>query len=206
MGKLCSMARFMRAGRKEIILSEGETVHGFYVILSGQVRIFKTGSDGRMQVLHILGAPFSFAEAALFLPCFPATVQTTRRTQLAFINKGSFLKVLGSDRQMALSIISSLSFRLKHLTDTIESLTLMNVPARLAAHILALTPDPGQTRGISSPFSKTALAGLLGTTKETLSRILKKLSRSRILLFRGRTILVLDRKRLEDIVRGSLKY
>jgi CRP/FNR family transcriptional regulator len=202
---ICKAAKFVRAGRKEVIFTEGEVAAGFYVVLSGQVKLFKTGPDGRMQVLHILGAPASFAEAVLSLPVYPATAQATRKTQLAFIRKDAFIKLVQSNRRMSVSIIASLARWLRILSDKVETLTLRTVAGRLAGYILAL--DSGQRRKptstITLPLSKTALAGLLGTTKETLSRTLADLSHSGILRVKGSEIVIADRKGLERAAKES---
>lgn len=205
--KICAIAKFERAGKKDIVFSEGQPVRGFYVILSGQVRLFKTGPNGRMQILHILGAPSSFAEALLFIPRYPATAQATKKTQLAFISTRSFEKLARSDIQVVLAVIASMGRWLKHTTDLIENLTLKNVSERLAGYVLALNAEKSgaRTAPLTSPLSKTALAGLLGTTKETLSRTLKKFSHSKILLFRSSKIAILDRRKLEGIARSTTK-
>lgn len=196
--KVVRASRFVRAGRKETLFAEGSPVEGFYVVLSGQVKVFKTGPDGKAQVLHILGAPMSFAEASLFMPRYPATAQAVRRSQLAFVDRALFLRLAERDHRLLLAIIASLSRWLAQMADRIESLTLKTVPGRLAGYVLSLKPEKGRLR---SPLSKTALAGLLGTTKETLSRTLRRFDRT--LAIRGAEIRVLDKARLERLSRGQ---
>ena len=201
--KVLATARFVRVARKETIFAEGAPAKGFYVILSGEVKVFKTGPDGKAQILHILAAPASFAEASLFMPRYPATAQAGRGTQLAFIDRGLFLRLAETDKRLLLTVMVSLSRWLVHMTERIESLTLKSVPGRLAGYVLGLEPERKSQDRLRSPLSKTSLAGLLGTTKETLSRTLRKFSRSRIMIFRGPEIRLLDRPRLERVARGE---
>lgn len=206
--KILSAARFVRAARKETLFAEGTPSRGFYVILSGQVKVFKTGPEGKAQVLHILGAPASFAEASLFMPHYPATAQALRGTQLAFIDRRLFLRLAEKDIRLLLAIIASLSRWLGLMAERIESLTLRSASGRLAAYVLSLRAEAGpgalgRAGTLRSPLSKTGLAGLLGTTKETISRTLNKLARSKVLLFRGRELRILDAAKLERIAAGG---
>ncbi|MBI4669795.1 MAG: Crp/Fnr family transcriptional regulator [Elusimicrobia bacterium] len=207
LSKICSIAAIKRFAKKEIIFYEGDPAGGFFVVLSGQIKIYKAAPDGKIQVLHILGAPSSFAEATMFMGRYPATAQAARKSKLAFFEKNLFLNLAEKDSRLVLSIIVSLSRWLQHMTNMIESLTLKSVPARLGAFVLELdsTAQKDAKGALPSPLSKTALAGLLGTTKETLSRMLQKFSKSRVFLFRGQAITILNRKKLEAVAQGLEK-
>ena len=92
---------------------------------------------------------------------------------------------------------------LSHMRNALTDLTLKEVPARFASYVLSLPVEPG--RPISVTISKTTMAQMLGTTKETFSRMLARLAQARILTFRGRLIRVQNRQRLEAIARGDQK-
>ena len=79
------------------------------------------------------------------------------------------------------------------LTDS----TTKEVPARFASYVLSL-PEP-----LTVSISKTTVAQMLGTTKETFSRLLHRLARARILTYRGNQIKILNRKRLAAIAAGA---
>ena len=72
---------------------------------------------------------------------------------------------------------------------------------RFAGYVLGLSPE--QERNITVSVSKTTVAQKIGTTKETLSRLLARLARRRILTYRGHQLCILNRFRLEAIARGD---
>jgi CRP/FNR family transcriptional regulator len=92
---------------------------------------------------------------------------------------------------------------LSHMRNALTDLTLKEVPARFASYVLSLTAEPGKPVPVT--ISKTTMAQMLGTTKETFSRMLARLAQARILTFRGRLIRVQNRQRLEAIARGDQK-
>ena len=53
--------------KKGVLFSEGEEAKGFYVILTGKIKLYKVSSEGKEQILHVVASPDAFAEAALFL-------------------------------------------------------------------------------------------------------------------------------------------
>jgi CRP/FNR family transcriptional regulator len=92
---------------------------------------------------------------------------------------------------------------LTKMRDALSDLTLKEVPGRFASYVLSLPVKPGQPLKVS--ISKTTLAQMLGTTKETLSRLLARLAQHRVLTYRGNLIRILNRARLEKIARGDEK-
>jgi CRP-like cAMP-binding protein len=89
------------------------------------------------------------------------------------------------------------------MRDTLTDLTLKEVPGRFASYVLSHVEGNGQL--ITVRVSKTTLAQILGTTKETFSRLLHRLAQARILTYRGNQIKILNRRRLEAIAGGEEK-
>ena len=87
------------------------------------------------------------------------------------------------------------------LRNALTDLTLKEVPARFASYVLSLPAQPEQPICIN--VSKTTLAQMLGTTKETLSRLLARLSKQRVLTYRGNQIRISNRARLEKIASSD---
>ena len=83
--KIRAIASLRQVRKKEILFSEGEEARGFYVILSGKVKLYKISPEGKEQILHVVGAPDTFAEAALFLEgSYPAFAEVLSDSQLLF--------------------------------------------------------------------------------------------------------------------------
>jgi len=87
----------------------------------------------------------------------------------------------------------------------IENLSLKEVPARLAAYILTLSKEQKNKKQVILPISKVQLSNLIGTTPETISRILKKMMASSYIEVKTKTILIKDREGLLELSEsGSL--
>ena len=185
----------------QLIFTEGEVSRGFCVLAAGTVKIYRLGPDGRERIIHVVAAGDSFAEAAMFMTAYPATAEALSTATVLWIEKNGFKQLLGHDSKLSFKIIGALVQRLNHLRNVLTDLTLKEVPARFASYVLSLPAQPGQP--IRSNISKTTLAQMLGTTKETFSRLLARLCQHRVLTYRGNLIRVGNRTRLEKIASGD---
>ncbi|HVM60304.1 MAG TPA: Crp/Fnr family transcriptional regulator [Verrucomicrobiae bacterium] len=187
----------------QTVFHEGDASRGFFLIASGAVKIFRVGADGRERVLHVVEAGESFAEAAMFMEAYPATAETLGPSTIVFIEKNGFRQLLLRDPHLSFKIMGALVRWLSHMRNALTDLTLKEVPARFASYVLSLPAEPGAP--IRVTISKTTMAQMLGTTKETFSRLLARLAQARILTFRGNVIRVQNRRRLEAIAQGDEK-
>ncbi len=193
--------------RGRLIFSEGDPGNGFYVIISGRVKIFKLSLDGKEQILHILGPGEPFAEVAVFTgSTYPANAMALEKSRIFFFPREAFTKLIGSHPSLAMNMLATLSWRLKQFTHMIEDLSLKEVPGRLAAYILMTSvQDDEEADKVTLSISKTQLASFLGTIPETLSRILSKMNRQGFVGVDGAVITILDRDRLEDLAEGEIR-
>jgi len=192
---LLSILRIRKFEKGEILFEEGAVAEGFYIVAAGKAKVYKLSPDGRERILQVVQTGNSFAEAAIFDDGrYPAFAETLQPSTLLFFPKREFLDLLHQHSRLAINMIAGLSRFLRQFTVQIEDLTFRDVPARLARYLLSLG-HPG-TRSVSLPVSKTQLASNLGTTSETLSRTLRKLSDDEVIHVKGKIIEILDADRL----------
>lgn len=192
--------------RNQPIFSEGDEAKGLYIVVSGRVKVYKLSFDGKEQILHILGAGEPFAEVAVFTgSSYPASSMTMEKSRLFFIPRQQFYDLLGQNPSLAMSMLATLSLRLRQFSNMIESLSLKEVPGRLATHLLLLSDQDGGTDAIRLPIAKTQLASYLGTIPETLSRILAKMTAGGYIKTEGALITLCNRDGLEDLAEGMVK-
>ncbi len=187
----------------QFIFGEGARTRGFFLIVAGVVKIFRVGPDGRERVLHVVEANESFAEAALFMEEYPASAEALAATTVVMVDKAGFKQLLARDPKLSFKIMGALVRWLSHMRNALTDLTLKEVPARFASYILSLPAASGQP--IKIAISKTTVAQMLGTTKETFSRLLHRLAQHKILTYRGTQVKVLNRRRLQQIAAGEEK-
>ena len=194
---------FLRRDRGSIVFMEGDPAEGFFILLSGRVRIYKTSPDGREYTLHQITPGQVFAEAAIFDGRgYPANCAALEGSTMAFVPRREFTALLARHPQIALKIISALSAWLREFTRKLEELSLKEVPARLAAYLVDLSRKAGSLR-VTLDSSKTELAARLGTISATLSRSLKKLSSAGVIAVDGSLVDILDLDRLSEIAAGG---
>ncbi len=189
----------------ETIFGEEDEGTGFYVVLSGRVKIFKLSPEGKEQILHIFGPGEPIGEVAVFTGRrFPASAEALEETRAFFFARKEFMDLIRRDPSLALNMLAVLSQRLRKFSSLIEDLSLKEVPGRLAAYLLYLAEGKKGKSEVILEISKNQLASLLGTIPETLSRILAKLSREGFIKSNGpRQIQLLDRKGLEELASGE---
>src|SRR5215467_5398303 len=115
----------------QMVFTEGDSCSGLYVVASGHVRIYKTSSSGREQVLSIDGPGSSVAELPVFDGGnYPASVSTMDEATLLFISKQDFQELCLAHPQVALKVLRVVGARLRRLVGIIEELSFTTVRHR----------------------------------------------------------------------------
>ncbi|PIE75174.1 MAG: transcriptional regulator [Deltaproteobacteria bacterium] len=188
-----------------MIFFEKDDADGFYMVKKGKVKIFKMSDEGKEQILHIFGDGDSFGEAAVFSGHkFPANAQAITNAEILFIKKKDLIKIFQKEPSTAMNIISMLAIKLKEFTILVENITLKEIPERLASYIITQEKIQGEKNLIELEFSKGQVAKIIGTTQETFSRVIKKLSTANIIEIDKKKIKISDKKMLEDIAQGII--
>ncbi|MGA1863703.1 MAG: Crp/Fnr family transcriptional regulator [bacterium] len=205
MEELTSIARKKVFSKGKVIFLEGTESNGFYIVISGNVKIYKLSPEGKEQILHFFGPGEPFGEVPAFTgDRFPAYAEAIKETQVLFFPKDAFVALIRNDPSLALNMLAILSRRLQRFTNVIENLSLKEVPGRLAAYLLYLSESKNRDDELSLDISKGQLASLLGTIPETLSRILTRMAKQGVINSDGkRHMKILDRKGLEKLANGE---
>jgi CRP/FNR family transcriptional regulator, dissimilatory nitrate respiration regulator len=202
--ELAEIAAEKRFTRSQTIFSEGDEGEGFYIVISGRVKIFKMSPDGREQILHILGPGELFGEVPVFAGArFPANAQTMEESMVFYFSRNALVSLIEKNPSIAMGMLSVLSRRLRMFASLIDDLSLKEVPGRLASYLLYLSRKEKGSEDIELDITKGQLASILGTIPETLSRILAKMSAQGIIESDGPRIRITDRQGLEDLASGS---
>jgi len=189
--------------RGSTIFNEGDPGSGFYVAVSGRVKIFKLSADGKEQILHIFGPGEPFGEVPVFEGRnFPAHAVALETCVCLYFPRPAFIELIKNNPSLALAMLGVLSRRLRTFTVLVDNLSLKEVPARLAAHLLYLSEIKDGTDSLDLDISKGQLAALLGTIPETLSRILGRMVKQGLIESAGSRVKLLDREGLEELTEG----
>lgn len=201
LGAICS-ERFYRKG--EAIFAEGKKADGFFVVCSGRVKVYKVSFDGREQILHVFDAGNILGEVPVFAGgAYPAHAEALTDVEALFIPRHAFIRLIQEDSGLALTMLAVLSRKLRHFTALVESLSLKEVPGRLASYLLYLNERNPAADTVDLDLSKTHLAAVLGTIPETLSRIFSKMVAAGLIEMQGRSIHIKDREGLVALAQGE---
>ncbi len=197
--EIANLAVLKNFKRGESVFFEGDPGEGFYMVVSGKVKIFKTSISGKEQILHIFSRGEPFGEVPVFhgLP-FPANATALEKTSLLFFPRKRFVELVHTMPSLVMNMLAVLSMRLRRFAGQIENLSLKEVPARLAGYLIYLSEEQKSPDKVVLEISKGQLASLLGTIPETLSRIFAKMSEEGLIKVNGKEIELLDREGLEQ--------
>jgi CRP-like cAMP-binding protein len=162
------------------IVEEGLEGDFMYLLCEGRVKVVKLSDDGREKILEMLDAGAFFGEMAL-LDRAPrsASVKTLTPVRLLALSRADFLDVLRCSPDLAIALIRELSLRLRRIDEQASSLSFQRVKERAMALFdrLALDPVVGQERRATPPLTHQQIADMIGTSRETVTRVVKRLKR-----------------------------
>ena len=194
--------------RNEVIIVEGEIVAGLYVVVEGNIRAYRTGADGREQVIHVEGAGGTFAEVPVFDDgVHPSTVAADSDALVLLIKKNDVRDLCLEHPDIALAALRVLATRLRHCAELAETLSLHEVGQRLARFFL----EQARTNGVNTPegtvvqlkLSREQIAARLGSVREVVSRATARMQKNALVRASGRELLVPDMKKLSDYADGA---
>jgi CRP/FNR family transcriptional regulator/CRP/FNR family cyclic AMP-dependent transcriptional regulator len=152
--------------------------------------------DGREVILSLLGEGAVFGELSL-LDGKPrsANVVATQDMELYMVRRADFLQLIYKVPQIAVGLLAELAARLRKTDRKIEGLALLDVTNRISETLLQLADEQGTEieLGVTLASRPThqQLANMSGTTRETVSRVLKRLEGQGYISAEGRSITIL---------------
>ncbi len=191
------------------IFLQGDPGEEMYLVLEGKVRISFESLSGRDITLAILGEGNFFGDMAL-LDGQPrsASVYAESACQMLVLRRVDFHSFLENSPAAAKSLLAFLSLRLRKSNDKLQDLALKTVRQRLAAILIELAAKEGEEESdgrivLAKTVNHRILAGLLGTSRETISRMAAELRELNLVEQRGRRIVVLDVNGLREVVEDG---
>lgn len=182
---LADVAQVRTLNKGDVLFQENQSGDTFFVVIRGRIRLYKTAADGREAVIKIAGPGESFAEVVLFETTrYPVTASALTDAMLLQIRRLDLHQML-DHREFRNDFIAMLMRKQRYLAERIRDITTQTPEQRLL-HFLAAEFGPGPVMEI--PIAKKHMAAALDITPETLSRIIRRLTRQRVLEWKGRRV------------------
>jgi CRP-like cAMP-binding protein len=198
--RVAAGTRELRVKRGDILFQKGDSSRGFHIVVYGQVKLMLITPQGDEKVIEIMGPGQSFGEAVMFMDRpYPVTAAVLVDSMLLHVAKDVVFEEIDRDPVFARRMIAGLSRRLHHLIADVESYLMHSATQRVIGYLLR--PDheheasAGQTL-VTLPASKSVIASRLNITPEHFSRVLHDLTEARLIEVTGRSVNILDMKRL----------
>ncbi len=163
------------------IICEGDVGDAVYFLLSGKAKVCLYGEGGREIVLSILEEGDMFGEMAI-LDDKPrsANVEATKDVECLYVSKDAFLNYLGTHHKVYIRFLGYLTARLREATRKIGGLALLDVCGRIAHTFMGMVKEEGTAStqrvvAIERPTHEE-IAAMIGSSREVVSRALKKMS------------------------------
>ncbi|MRG28724.1 Crp/Fnr family transcriptional regulator [Laceyella tengchongensis] len=184
--KLWEIVGIRHCHKKEIIFREGATKTAIYIIQSGMVKTYKTDDQGHEQIVCLLRQGDMFPHTGFFnqLP-YPATAETIDQTVLISIPVEPFEQVMLSNPTMAVKVMRVMGNKILDLQKQLHEYVGHDVQQRAVTFLLDLADKYGENRDgtilINIPLTHQDFASAIGTTRETVSRLLSQLRKQGLL-------------------------
>ena len=185
----------------ELIFKEGNYPKGLFCVHSGKIKVAQLGDDGKEQIVHLINnGDIMGHRAILGDDQYSCSSMAMEDSQVCFIPKDAFNGMLNNNAKLALKIAHLLADELKSLEKKVTHSVQNSVRERVAESILQLKQNYGMrpdNQTINVVVTREDLANLAGTSRETATRYLYEFQNLNVIQLVGKTIKVLDEKKLE---------
>ncbi|MFC2089111.1 Crp/Fnr family transcriptional regulator [Calditrichota bacterium] len=195
--RIAKVAMRQKYKKDNMLLIEEEVGSTMFVILNGRVKISRISDDGREVILSILSEGDFFGEMSILDgQTRSANVVTLEDSEILVIRREDFLQMLHDFPQIAINLLKELAHRLRRSDSQIKSLSLQNATGKVASTLLRIADDSGKIHlgqvEIPRLPPQQDLANMAGTSRETISRVIKSLAKKGYLRKVGSKLIIHD--------------
>ncbi len=191
--------------KREIIFGMGDSADGVYIVELGRVKIYRLSEDGREITLAILQAGDIFGEEALLNPSERATfAEALEPSTVYFVHVADFRTFATTSSHLSMRLFEIAGQRLARAHKQVEDLAFRGVTSRIADLLVSMADQTGVRDGsdivIDPRLTHQQMASLVGTTRETFTATLSKLSGLKFIQTSRRAVRILDLAELQALI------
>lgn len=203
--EIANIAVIKRVKKGTVLFQQGEPGEAVYVVKEGSVKISMMDEEGKEYIIHVMKPGEVFAEATLFSSGpYPADAEALEDSILIVLNNDRLEELIRSNSELALELIKVMAKRLQDISKQINSLALRDAIGRTISTLIRLAEEKGEKSGDKitiKEISRQEFASMVGTTRETVTRILNQMSKENLLELDRQKIIIRDIKRLSTYMR-----
>lgn len=197
-----SIARDLK--KNSHVFLQGDPLTNVYFISEGKVKIYKSDSSGREQIVSIAKAGDMFPHVGFFRKGeYPAFAETIENAKLVVVPIDHFEKVLIDNPHLCIKVFKVLGEKIIDLQNRLEEQILNNTYEQIIKLLVRLSENYGTeledgTVLLKSEFTNKDLANMIGTTRETVSRTLTKMKKEGLIELTENGDMLIDTDALLD--------
>jgi CRP-like cAMP-binding protein len=193
---------FRHYKKGDVLYHEGNRISGFYCITSGIIKVYKTGLDGKEQIIRF-AKPGDIIAYRSVLSSEPActTSKVVEDCQVCFIPSEILISFIKTNPNFSLELMKLACHELGEANSYITDIAQKTVRERLAEVLLHLVDDFGldNQKYLRISLTREELANIVGTATESVIRLLSEFKSDSLVELNGRKIKILNLKGLEKI-------
>ncbi|MEI8199384.1 MAG: Crp/Fnr family transcriptional regulator [Eubacteriales bacterium] len=203
--KISELVTHREYQKGDVLLREGEKPGCVFIMNEGSVKAFHYTQDGREQILYVFAEGDFFGEQYLMGDKAAAYhVEALEKVKICILSKTDFHSILSTFPDIAIKIIETLDDRLARMEQSLQSMGVRSVDARVASLLLSYADAYGSPDKegvlVRLPLSREGMANYLGIARETVSRKLSQMENEHLIRsISNKSMLVLDRAALVNI-------
>lgn len=189
----------------DILFFDGKPCDQIVIVKSGRVKVFRTASSGREQILEVLDPGDTCAcNPGASAWCCSSSSQALTDCEVWILPREKYAAMVKSNSQMSHALNDLFAKRLQKLSSLIEEVSLDEPSRRIAKFIFDLSAVDEDVKGSPTiselPFTHEEIAHRLGLVRETVTRHLQHLKKAGLIDLKPRKIIIVDRKGLESLL------
>lgn len=178
---LASRGRVRRFNAGATIFHEGDPGDAIYVVVDGRIRMSRLSGSGTEATLALIGAGDCTGELSLFdgKPR-SATATAMQATRTFVVSREDFVNWIKERPGASLALLETLSLRIRRTNEIVTDLVFLDLPHRLAKHLLTLASSHAEGNNSRRPrlqVTQGELASMLGVSRESVNKQLNQFSR-----------------------------
>jgi CRP-like cAMP-binding protein len=193
---------FRQYKRGDVLYQEGNRISGFYCINSGIIKVYKTGFDGKEQIIRFARSGDIIAyRSVLSNEAACTSAKVIEDCQVCFIPSEILISLIKTNSDYALELLKLACHELGEANSFITDIAQKTVRERLAEVLLFLVNDFGidDQQYLQISLTREELANIVGTATESVIRLLSEFKSDKLVELNGRKIRIMNKKGLEKI-------
>lgn len=204
--KIWQISTVRKYKKKSVIFHEGTNATSVYFILDGLVKTFKIDENGNKHIISFLKKGDGFPHTNIFEHfLYPATAETIIDSLLLSMSIETFEQLLIDTPALSLQMIRTLGEKIRQLQFKLQQLASQDVQDRAISFLLRLADHYGEWKDdfvhIDIPLTHQELADAIGSSRETVNRLISQLRKENIVKIERHRLTIIDYQKLKERVK-----